>query len=165
MDKKYVWYVTYGSNILKERFMKYIEGGFYEANGKTYKGCTDKSPPIKDKPYLIPYELYFGNKSKTWNGGGVAFINEDKRGVTLGRAYLITEDQFLEIQEQEGSSDKWYGHTVALHRDFGDFIHVTFTQTQEHREENPPNNNYLKIIYEGLCETYPQLEYIKDYFH
>ena len=158
MEKKYVWYVVYGSNMQKERFMKYIEGGFYEVNGKTYKGCADKSPPLKDKPYLIPYELYFGNKSKTWGGGGVAFIDGSKAGVTLGCAYLITEDQFIEIREQEGSSDKWYGHTVTLAHSYGDFIYVTITQTQENREDNPANDNYLKIMHKGLCETYPQLE-------
>ena len=158
MNIEYLWYVTYGPDMASELFMKKIEGGYCGADGKIYNGSADKSPPIKNKPYLIPYELYFGNKSGVWDGGGVAFIDQTKSGVTLGRAYLITEEQFLGIREQENDSRKWYGNTVALKRELYDYIHITFTQSPENRDENPPHGNYLKAMRQGLIETYPQLE-------
>ena len=156
MKNQYVWYVTYGSSMRKEQLLAYINGGLFRANGKTYRGCTDKSPPLRDKPFLLPFDLYFGNESKSWNGSGVAFIDADTPGVTLGRAYLITEEQFFEIQKQAGASDKWYGKVVELSFGVNDIPYKTFT-SKIRRPENKPSKNYLNTFFEGLCETYPQL--------
>ena len=158
MKKQYVWYVAYGSNLLMERFLCYIKGGSFRGNDKIYRGCADTSPPLKDKPFLIPYELYFGNESGSWDGGGVAFIDADKPGIALGRAYLITYEQFLDIQRQEGVSDEWYGRIVEIAAGVGDIPHKTFTSLHR-RLDNMPNNKYLDVLLEGLCETYPQLRY------
>jgi len=138
--------------------MRYITGGLYEGNGKTYEGCVDKTPPLYDKPFLIPYELYFGKESPSWNGGGVAFIDADKPGITLGRAYLITENQFLDIQKQEGS---WYEHIVELINGGDDIPHKTFTGISRY-PENSPSKNYMDVIFKGLCETYPQLVFMDN---
>ena len=156
MTKQYVWYIAYGSNLLMERFLCYIKGGSFRGNSKIYEGCTDTSLPLKDKPFLVPYELYFGNESGSWDGSGVAFIDTDKPGIALGRAYLITYEQFLEIQHQEGTSPRWYGRIVELASSVGDIPHMTFT-SEHRRPDNMPNNNYLDILLEGLRETYPQL--------
>ena len=53
MTDKYVWYACYGSNLSKERFLFYVKGGFCKLNNKDYKGCADKSEPIKDRPIVI----------------------------------------------------------------------------------------------------------------
>jgi len=45
---KKVIYASYGSNLLKERFLYYIKGG-------EYKGCNDKSDPIEKGWMFIPY--------------------------------------------------------------------------------------------------------------
>lgn len=37
-EKEYVWYASYGSNMLYERFMHYIKGGYCEFNNKIYPG-------------------------------------------------------------------------------------------------------------------------------
>ena len=155
--QQYIWYVSYGASLLKERFMKYIEGGSFREITKKYEGCKDnKSVPLKDKPFLIPHELYFGNKSINWKGG-VAFISSNTSGTTLGRAYLITKEQFNQIQEQENNSDKWYGNIVELTGDGGVIPYKTFTQNSKYRENNPPTLEYLNTVMEGLCEIYPQL--------
>ena len=164
MNKKYVWYVAYGSNMLKERFMVYINGGPFRGLRHPYEGCTDKSPPLMDKPFLIPYKFYFGNESKTWNGKGVAFIDVKKPGVTLGRAYLITEEQLLDIKNQEGPSESWYGNVVEIPTGVvGDIPHKLLT-SQSRRSANTPANEYLDIIFEGICETYPQLACFQTIF-
>ncbi len=145
MSKNLVWYVAYVSNILYERFMVYINGGKFRNFCKTYCGCTDKTPPIKNKPFTLPYELYFGNQSTTWCGRGVAFIDPCRESSTPGRAYLITIEQFKDIQRQEGTSSKWYGRIVSMGCDECGIPYQTFT-SQERHDFNPPSDCYLESI-------------------
>ncbi|MBL0236650.1 MAG: hypothetical protein IPQ02_08595 [Saprospiraceae bacterium] len=35
----YIWYASYGSNLLEERFQCYIKGGMPKGSTKTYLGC------------------------------------------------------------------------------------------------------------------------------
>jgi len=150
---KQVWYVAYGSNLCKKRFMVYIDGGSCPENGKEYEGCANKTPPLDDKPVLIPHELYFGGSSTSWEKKGTAFIDANKFGITLSRAYLITEEQFLDIQKQEGSS---YKHIVELKNGDGEIPYKTFT-SETRQPENEPSTGYKSVIIKGLSETYPQL--------
>jgi len=167
MSKKYVWYACYGSNLCKERFLLYIKGGTCRFNGKYYNGCTDKSEPVKDRPIKIPHRLYFGNKSYSWHGGGVAFIDprKDEKEKTLGRMYLITEEQFTQIHEQEGPGSKWYGKILELGEAEGHKI-MTFT-SDEIRPANLPHEQYIEVISTGLEEIYPEMDEktIKKYLH
>jgi hypothetical protein len=149
--KNKIWYVAYGSNILKERFMAYINGGKFRDIEKIYIGCTDKTPPQADKAFTLPYKLYFGGESKTWNDKGVAFIDENTKGETKGRAYLITEEQFNEVQKQEGISENWYGHTIEMGKDENGIPYKTFTSKIRH-SDNAPDEKYLEVINEGLLE-------------
>jgi len=143
-----VWYACYGSNILYERFMKYIAGGTCRFNGKHCDGCTDRTPPSASLPVIIPYEMYFGNKSGSWNEYGAAFLDLNKPAVTVGRAYLITEEQFREVWSQEGSGPKWYSDIVELGFYCGYPVR-TFTNANR-RQENAPSQIYLDVIQEGM---------------
>ncbi len=82
--EKHVWYCSYGSNLLIERFRLYIEGGTADFIDRDFKGCHDKTMPVIDEGYLIPYELYFLKKAMQWENMGVAFIesnpNKEKYG-------------------------------------------------------------------------------------
>lgn len=164
MDKKYVWYACYGSNLLRERFMYYIEGGECELNGAAYTGCTDKSEPIEDRPLTIPHEMYFGNRSSAWEGGGVAFLKPDKdeKATTLGRMYLITEEQYKEVQKQEGL---WYKKGICLGSLNGVEI-MTFTNSSIYFK-NLPRQKYIEVIEKGLKEAYPEMTQgeIKSYLN
>ncbi len=175
MNKKYVWYASYGSNLRKNRFLCYIIGGQPNGSTKQYSGAHDKSLPIADKPITIPHQLYFAKKSPSWNDGGVAFINtaSAKISKTLGRMYLITQDQFCDVVSQETNSDStaidfaralqansiiikessWYGNLIYLgsHESFPIF---TFTNEQNLSPFVNPDINYIKTIIEGLKETY-----------
>ena len=88
------------------------------------------------------------------------FDDADKTGITLGRAYLITEEQFFDIQKQESPSGEWYGRVVDIACEDDDIPYKTFTGNYRH-EENVPSQIYLDTIFEGLCETYPQLNVFK----
>lgn len=145
-----VWYASYGSNILFERLAHYIIGGTCRFNGKTYDGCADRTLPTEDKPIVIPYEMYFGNESKSWGGHGVAFLDMDKASAIIGRAYLITEEQFKEIWEQEGNGPDWYCTVVNL-GEYGDYPIRTFTNASR-RMENAPSRVYLETIAAGIKE-------------
>jgi hypothetical protein len=162
MNKNYVWYVAFGTNMLKERFMVYIKGGKFRGKGKgkdnkNYRGCRDTTPPLAEKPFIIPRELYFGKESSLWDNSGVAFLDADKPGITLGRAYLITEEQFTDIQTQEGP--KWYERIIKFENDVNGIPHKTFTSTNRFKA-NDCKDNYIDVMFEGLCETYyPNLPY------
>jgi len=49
MNKQYIWYACYGSNLLKERFMHYIGERVCRFNSASYSGCTDQSEPLEDR--------------------------------------------------------------------------------------------------------------------
>lgn len=171
-----VWYASYGSNMLEARFLCYISGGRPEGAQRTYKGCTDKAVPKKNKPVSIKGELYFARSSKTWHNGGICFLNPKReREETLGRMYLISPQQFTELVKQESRYEgalnidfqraikegsliieikSWYGRLLFLGFDEG---HPIFTFTNEdflEAEFNPPHESYLNMIKRGLKETY-----------
>ncbi|MBE7639430.1 hypothetical protein GUB10_03695 [Salegentibacter sp. BLCTC] len=172
-----VWYACYGSNLLKERFSCYISGGKPANAKRVYPGCTNKTLPEKSKSISIGGELYFAKSSKTWSGGGAGFIKPDfnENIKTLGRMYLITQQQFVDLVQQEikfeGDFDidlkqviknasldmknnSWYGKIIYLGQEENCPI-FTFTNEEYLKDEiNSPHEFYLKIIIEGLKETY-----------
>lgn len=111
--------------------------------------------PLDSKRINIPFERYFAEKSSSWNNSGVAFIDPEREGETIGRMYLITKDQYEEVKVQEGPA--WYGYEVPLGKYNGIPV-VTFTSSFR-RQETEPCEAYLKTISDGEAET-KQLEYV-----
>lgn len=138
--KEYVWYVAYGSNINKERFMRYI------------CDCSDQSEPVDEMQYHIPYNMYFAGESVRWEGKGVAFLDVTKPGNAFGKAYKVTKEQFEEIQIAEGSK---YTNRVYLGEMEG-VPSYTFTAEVLHEKCNRPSEDYVMTILRGLWETYPE---------
>jgi hypothetical protein len=96
-----VWYVSYGSNMCRDRLHCYIEGGRPRGAVREYVGARDDTPPADDLAVDLPGSLYFAGESPTW-GGGVAFYDHDAEGgPTAARAYLVTAHQFADIAAQE----------------------------------------------------------------
>lgn len=144
-----VWYASYGSNLLWERFRYYIEGGTFPGNGREYDGCEDTELPAETRRIEIPFERYYARNSSSWSDGGVAFIDPEKPGKTMGRMYLITEGQFAEVKDQEGPD--WYGREVCLGKYDGCPV-MTFTE-YERSPETEPSEGYLAVVREGEEET------------
>ena len=145
--KEYLWYAAYGSNINYDRFLLYITGGtkkFYDVE-IVAKGCFDKSLPIKDQFYKINHPIYFAKHSSKWSGG-VAFLNTRISGLTYGRVYLITKDQFQAIKAQEGS---WYSEEINLGILEG---YPVKTFTGFHEDIEKPSISYLNTINEALTQ-------------
>ena len=151
-----VWYAAYGSNISRERFMRYIER------------CTDRTAPREDRSFELPWDIYFAGKKKNWDNKGTAFLNDGKEGMALGRVYRITRKQFAEIQHMEGPD---YTRKLALGMLEGIPVY-TFTaknavsapkqnaaageNAQAVPEQNIPSAKYLQTILTGLREAYPE---------
>ena len=43
-----VWYVSYGSNLHRDRFQSYLEGGRMPGGLRADAGCRDPSEPVAD---------------------------------------------------------------------------------------------------------------------
>ena len=182
-----VWYACYGSNLRKERFLCYIRGGTPSGAMTNFTGCTDKNEPEKSGSIRIPHELYFSKESPTWNGGGICFLNpvKDEMANTLGRRYLISSEQFIDLVRQElqyegnisidfdklireGSYDCLnkgrYGMLLYLGDLEGRPV-VTFTSKTYLKDEiNRPDKAYILTIAKGLKEVYDfDDEEIKNY--
>jgi hypothetical protein len=177
---KLVWYASYGSNLKRERFMCYIKGGIPPGGAKPNKGCfRDKNDPIEVRQRSLNYELYFAGQSGTWGNGGVAFIRGEG-GHTLGRMYLITDEQFNDVVMQENSKEPdgsrfvpafnqlvsqsqsilpcnpWYGKLLNIGSERGCPILTFTTARTDLLNPNAPVEQYVKVIASGIKETYPQ---------
>ena len=155
--EKMIWYAAYGSNLLRERFLHYILGGTCRFNGKPYKGCTDKTPPLDTQPADMPYPMYFGNRSSSWHGCGVSFLDVESSGHAYGRLWLITESQFLDVWEQEGPGQAWYPDRISLGIRKEDGIEMATLTNRVRRNFCEPHPDYLEVLRLGLRETYPDM--------
>ncbi len=153
----------YGSNLSSARFGRYLAG------------CRDTSPAARWAAVELPHRLIFARQSKTWGGGGVAFLDPSPTvgARTLGRAWLLTGGQFADVLAQEcglpvGSLEvpdlgagfvvahpgHWYGCIVPLGRLEGRPM-VTFTdEGAAGLAPGGPGAAYRRVVAEGLAETH-----------
>ncbi|HEY3935892.1 MAG TPA: hypothetical protein VGL97_00555 [Bryobacteraceae bacterium] len=177
--KPMIWYASYGSNLLAARFQCYIEGGTPPSSNISNPGARGRTPPTESRPVTMRYELYFAGYSSWWKGAS-AFIREGSTdAATLGRMYLITDDQFNDVVCQENGrlpdgtrivppfsdlstagellleDNPLYGRLVRIGEEEGWPI-LTFTTAQS-LVIGPPSEAYVKVIAAGLRETYPSM--------
>lgn len=170
-----VWYVAYGSNLLLERLACYMLGGKPPGATRSMAGARDPSPPLAEGAQFLPHRLYFARNSRTWQGGGVAFVDPepDPAVQTLGRRYLITREQFEDLLRQENVEPEldlpatwtaagrhrvcagWYGEVLGL----GEFDgHPLLTCTNPEglagSPVNQPSKPYLQCVIAGLRQTF-----------
>ncbi len=145
-----VWYVAYGSNLLKSRFMKYINGDPNSADPRKREGCRDKTPPEVSVRTTVPYALYYGNSSSNWGGCGAAFLDTTKSAYTPARAWLVKEEQFETIRVLEGMNPRWYGRKIELGTICG-IPALTFTYVEK-PFANKPSDAYKATMAEGFRE-------------
>lgn len=69
--------------------------------------------------------------------------------------YLIKRHQYEEVWAQEGSSDNWYGKSIALGSADGYEIR-TFTNRRV-LPANDPSEAYIRVIFAGIKDTYPEM--------
>jgi hypothetical protein len=168
-----VWYASYGSNLSRERFRHYLDGGRPQGASRTYPGARDSTQPEDDRALTLPGEMFFAWESPTW-GGGIAFYDADTTGPTLARAYLVSEQQFADVAAQErrevpgedldlshvlahSRHDLGPGHYEALHLvgELEGLPVLTFTAPDPAvLQRNSPTSAYLAKLVAGLRETH-----------
>lgn len=167
--RDYVWYVSYGSNMLKARFLCYIRGGSFENSSKIHEPCSDTSDPIAIEAAELPHDMYFGNKSGSWDKKGVSFLDITKPGHALGVAYLITHEQLEHVARQENGGKEpencpnWYNTIKKLGtHERCDVVTITNDGV---RPYNEPSEKYLDTLSRGLVENFPGMtkEEIRQY--
>ena len=95
-----VWYVAYASNMSALRLRCYLEGGRPPGARRTYEGCRDPSPPMRDVALTLPGGLVFAGESSVW-GGAMAFYDTSADDETVARGYQITFGQLSDLVSQE----------------------------------------------------------------
>ena len=150
-----LWYAAYGSNVNRDRFLEYIRGGTSRFNGVSYPGCRNKQDPIRDYALAINRELYFARASDPW-GGAVAFVRpEPSASQTLGRAYLITEQQFEDFACEENGrrpGDK----EIRLHYEYSESHPQSYLAPSDpSRPASTGGLWYGRILYLGKQESWP----------
>jgi hypothetical protein len=174
-----VWYVSYGSNMSESRLACYIEGGCPVGGTRHNPGARDPRPPRHSIGVQLPGSVYFAGESTQW-GGGVAFYDHETPGPAVGRAYLVTAQQFADIAAQEmyrvpdpddpieeivlggldpeldGRHHVGPGHyeTLVEVGRIGGAPMLTFTAPHgiDHVEHNAPSPAYLAMLADGLRE-------------
>jgi hypothetical protein len=101
-----------------------------------------------------------------WYNQGVAFMDFKKEGFSIGRIYLITKDQYIEVRNQENREEKWYGYPKDDFKepiDYVDEIPVYVTTQAIRGQKSFPSKQYKNIIEMGLVEIGLTHEQAKNY--
>lgn len=133
-----VFYASYGSNLYAARMNVYIEGGSPN-NGRTqYTGARDKTPIQESVPVALPGNVHYAGDSSVWTGG-VAFLDTAAGGKSLGRAHLITAEQFDDVVFQESNGGQApdgakvdLNATIANNRTVGAGLYGTLQHVGDH---------------------------------
>lgn len=163
-----VWYVAYGSNLLAARLRCYIEGGLAPGARWANPGARDSTPSTADRRVDLRHPLVFGGPSRTW-AGGPAFLDVERQGTSVGRAWRISHGQLEDVVAQEnrlqvgsvrideavvrdggGVVDGRYGRLVRLEPIDGEpAVTLTYRRRPAPR---PPDPAYVSVIERGLRE-------------
>ncbi|GAB4083989.1 hypothetical protein GCM10028784_06190 [Myceligenerans cantabricum] len=172
-----VWYVSYGSNLSRERLTCYLEGGRPPGALRAQPGARDPRPPAEDRPVELAGSLYFWGESTTWVGA-TAFYDHHTPGPTAARAYRVTVAQLTDIAEQEMHREPRSGTDLeaALTAGFDGAYRAgpgryetlvgagtldglpMYTLTSPHRAHSAPHaapsDPYLAMMRSGLAESH-----------
>jgi hypothetical protein len=174
-----VWYVSYGSNLNRARFLAYLQGGLVAGNDVVHRGCADTTPPLDDVALELPHALYFaGWSARVWGGTSAAFTTlAPQSASTLARAYLVTRQQFIGVVQQENGNRaevedfdvkleaaRQHGHARMLATGgYSELIRcgerdghpmLSFTASENRRDFRRPSAAYLHVIGTGLKECH-----------
>jgi hypothetical protein len=170
-----VWYAAYGSNLCRERFLRYLSGGPVAGSTMIQTGGRDPAEPRHDRAHPIDRTLYFAGSSRSWGGGGVAYLDADEVPATptLGRIWLITVGQLEDVYGQENREPEVpridlqalaeigeltlstgpYGRLVRL-EEIDDLPVITFTAASRRLDHSEPHRCYRDVIARGLRESW-----------
>jgi hypothetical protein len=170
---KRLWYVAYGTNLSRDRFLVYLQGGRPAGGVRHHPGSRDPVAPERDVALMIPGGLRFVGVSSVW-GGGMAIYDAETEGEVAARAYLITAEQFVDILAQEMRLEPglevdlapvhetgWHSFGSGRYQTLGhlgirdDLPMLTFTSADAQAHPvHPPTEGYLRTMALGLRESH-----------
>jgi hypothetical protein len=179
----FLWYVGYGSNLCRARFVTYLTGATEDSRFGAHTGAHDQTEPRDSVMVPLAHELYFGEGRNRWKGG-TAFIDPafSRSARTIGRGWLITRGQFEAVAGQENAVMRAdveplpiLGSTLAIDVPGRYELilglppikgHPAFTITSaiRHPQLNP-SSAYEAVIVEGLAELGLSEDAIADYMN
>ncbi|MDI9896081.1 hypothetical protein QM797_15250 [Rhodococcus sp. IEGM 1381] len=97
-----LWYVSYGSNLLRERFHTYLTGSDEHSEFGAHPPAPSTALPAEQKWLWIDYPLYFAGVSRRWTGAS-AFVSTtvDAANRSVAHGYLIERAQFAHLAAVE----------------------------------------------------------------
>jgi hypothetical protein len=132
--------------------------------------------PTENEDLYIGADLYFAKESRNWDNGGIAFIRTlfEPQASTIGRIYLITKGQLIDIARQEPKTTNeltidfdiaikngsyvfkrpsWYGNLLYLGQQ-REFAILTLTNENDLQPFTKPSKNYLNTICRSIKEAH-----------
>jgi hypothetical protein len=92
-----IWYVSYGSNLLAERFRIYLTGSTADGEFGLHPPAPSPAPPVEDRWLWIDHALYFAGVSQRWTGSA-AFVSTETGDVpSIAHGYLVEHGQFAHL--------------------------------------------------------------------
>ena len=149
MNNDLVWYACYGSNVYSERFKYYILGGEFWESKRRIGRCADPTLWRDSRVMRVPGRMHFAKNLSGWGPFGVAFFRPEEEGTTIMKLYLITEEQFQHVKNEEGPGENWYGHEVSLGELEGIPVRTLTSRSLAH-PFNLPSAAYIDTIMAGL---------------
>ncbi|MBY4131629.1 hypothetical protein HQO83_24870 [Rhodococcus fascians] len=175
-----LWYVSYGSNLLRERFHTYLTGSDELSEFGAHPPAPSTALPADQRWLWIDHALYFAGVSRRWTGAS-AFVSTtvDPANPSVARGYLIERTQFAHLAAVENVApyiDVGATHTLAIgqwsrlavdrrgesFRGKYDALlrlpdidgHPAFTLTSSiTREPGEPSSRYVSTIRRGLLSA------------
>lgn len=175
-----LWYVSYGSNLLRERFFTYLTGSDDSSEFGAHPTAPSTALPAEEKWLWIDHALYFAGVSKRWTGSS-AFVatTVDATNRSVAHGYLVDRRQFAHLAAVENvvesvdigatetlaigqwsqlavdrEGENFRGKYDALLRlpDLGGQPAFTLTSSIV-REPGEPSSRYLSTIRRGLLSA------------
>lgn len=145
-----VWYAAYGSNLSRERFMRYLDGGRPEGSTFAETGAPDASPPRDFQVAVLRHRLVFAGWSPRWKGATAhLMVGHDPSAHTLARLYLVSRDQLESVCTQEGTAYE----LVECHEPV-DGYEVFAVTVADPGPPGAPSPAYVDTMARGLAESW-----------
>ncbi len=163
-----IWYAAYGSNLCFQRFACYLKGGKPFFGREENLGCKESNFRVENERYVIGYPIIFASakddlSSKMWGKGGVAFLDDSSVGVSFGRIWKLSKEQYEQVRDQESRAIYDKEIILGYHRD--GFSIKTITSSNEKKTLTKPSPSYIKTMTRGLSQTFGLSEKsISSYF-
>ncbi|WP_089247224.1 hypothetical protein [Rhodococcoides kyotonense] len=100
-----VWYVSYGSNLLAERFATYLTGSPATGEFGFHPPAPSPTPPAQDRWMWIDHALYFAGVSQRWTGSGAFVSTQSGSDPSVAHGYLIEHGQLAHLLAVENVVD------------------------------------------------------------